>query len=218
MMKLLQKTKEKINGEKIIYHGRLEGNLKVIAPHKCKHNKAYVYASHNIPLCIIFAVKRKGEEILFGNNVFGKTYITEFYPNAFEDRFKNRTCYLYKLKEKDFKCKTEYFEQVSEIPVEVVECVKIKDSAQYLLEHEKQGKLKLTRFENLTKKQKLENEQVLTKRITEYLKFKEATKEEYKNFDNDAKLKHDITLTRKNFCLKKFPSLVEKIKKELNIK
>lgn len=213
-MKFLQKTKEKINGEKIIYHGRLEGGLKTITPHKCKHDKAYVYASHNIALCIIFAVKRKGEEILFGNNAWGKTYITELYPGAFEDRFKGRKCYLYKLKQKDFKCKTEYFEQVSETPVEVVNCLEIKDAGKYLLELEKQGLLKLTRYENLSKKQKIENEKILIKKITEYLKFKEATKEEYSKFNDDEKLKNDITLMRKNFCLKKFPDLVEKIKKE----
>jgi len=55
-MKFLQKQKEKINNEKVIFHGRLEGNLKEIKPHKCKHDKAYVYASHNIALCIIFGV------------------------------------------------------------------------------------------------------------------------------------------------------------------
>jgi len=216
-MRFLQKTKEKINGEKIIYHGRAEGGLKVINPHKCKHEKAYVYASHNVALCVIFAVKRKGEEVLFGNNAFGKTYITELYPNAFEDRFKGRTCYLYKLKEKDFKCETEYFEMVSKNPVEVVDCVEIKDASEFLLDLERQGKLKLTRFENLSKKQKLENEKVLTKKITEYLRFKEVSKEEYENLDTDAKLKNDVTLARKNFCLKKFPDIVEKIKKDLSL-
>ena len=154
---------------------------------------------------------------MFGNNRFGKTCITEFYPNAFEDRFKGRSCYLYKLKEKDFKCETEYFERVSKNPVEVVDCVEIKDASEFLLDLEKQGKLKLTRFENLSKKQKLENEKILTKKITEYLKFKEADKEEYKKLDTDAKLKNDITHERKNFCLKKFPALVEKIKKDLSL-
>ena len=33
-MKFLQKQKEKINNEKVIFHGRLEGNLKEIKPHK----------------------------------------------------------------------------------------------------------------------------------------------------------------------------------------
>ena len=46
-MKLLQKQREKINGIDVTYHGRLEGDLKVIPPHKCKHDKAYVYASNN---------------------------------------------------------------------------------------------------------------------------------------------------------------------------
>ena len=217
-MKLLKKFKEKINGEKIIYHGRTEGGLTKIEPHKCKHKKAYVYASHNIPLCIIFGVKRTGENIGFGVTKFGKPYITEFYEGAFEDRFKNRVCYLYKLKEKDFKLDTEYFERVSEKSVEVVDCVEIKDSSEYLLNLAKKGKLKITRFNKLNKKQKEENKQKLTKRITDYLLFKEATKEEYKNLDRDAKIKNDVTLERKNFCLKKFPKLVKQIQESLKNK
>ena len=217
-MKLLQKFKEKINGEKIIYHGRIEGGLTKIEPHKCKHKKAYVYASYNIPLCIIFGVKRTGENIDFGVTKFGKTYITEFYEGAFEDRFKNRPCYLYKLKEKDFKLDTEYFERVSEKPVEVVDCVEIKDSAEYLLNLAKKRKLKLTRFNKLSKKQITENTKILTKRITDYLIFKEASKEEYKNLDRDAKIHNDITLERKNFCLKKFPELVKQIEESLKNK
>lgn len=70
------------------------------------------------------------------------------------------------------------------------------------------------RFLQKTKTWKWKN---LNKKITEYLKFKEADKEEYKKLGTDAKLKNDITHERKNFCLKKFPALVEKIKKDLSL-
>jgi len=216
-MKFLQKQKEKINNEKVIFHGRLEGNLKEIKPHKCKHDKAYVYASHNIALCIIFGVKRTGENIDFGLTKLGKTYVAEFYEGALEDRFKNRTCYLYKLPEKYFELKTEHFERVSENPVPVLECVEIKDSYEYLLQLEKEKKIIIRRYKSLSKKQKRINKEILTKRIKQYLNFKEITNSQYNKLNKEDKLQYDINLQRKNFTLKKFKTLTEQIKKEINI-
>lgn len=211
-MKLLQKQHEKINGISITYHGRMEGNLSVIPPHKCKHNKAYVYASNNIPLCIIFAVKRTGENITFGVGKLGKPYITEFYPGAFEDRFKNRVCYLYKLPKDEFSCKTEYIELVSDKPVKVLDCVKIYDSAEYLLKLEKQGKLKINKYENLSKKQKEKTQAILINILKGYINFKPLSKDDYNILDNEAKLNYNIKKQRYDFCIKKFPTLIEKIK------
>lgn len=210
-MKLLQKQHEKINGISVTYHGRMEGDLTVINPHKCKHNKAYVYASNNIALCIIFAVKRTGENITFGVNKFGKTYITEFYDGAFEDRFKNRVCYLYKLPKDKFKCETEYIELVSAKPVEVLDCVKIYDSASYLINLEKQGKLKINRYNNLSKKKKKETQEILRKALKTYLNFKVLSTEEYNALDEEAKLGYNIKKQRRDFCYDKFPLLMKEL-------
>ena len=61
------------------------------------------------------------DTIRFFVSRFGKTFIREFYPGGFEDRFKGRACYLYKLNKKDFSYETEYIELVSTKPVKVGE-------------------------------------------------------------------------------------------------
>jgi len=213
-MKLLQKQHEKINGIPITYHGRMTGGLEVITPHKCKHDKAYVYASNNIPLCIIFAVKRTGENITFGVGKFGKPYITEFYQGAFDDRFKNRVCYLYKLPKKEFSCKTEYIELVCDKPVKVMDCIKIYDSASYLLSLEKQGKLKINRYQNLNKKQKKHIQEILINALKKYIDFKLLSNQEYFKLNDEEKLNYNIKKQRYEFCIKKFPAIMEKLKME----
>ena len=210
----LQKNKERIDGEEIVYHGSMKPDMKEIAPNKCKHDKAYVYASENIALCVIFGLKRKGENIDFGVSRFGKTFIREFYPGGFEDRFKGRACYLYKLNKKDFSYETEYIELVSTKPVKVVDCIKIEDASEYLLQLEKQKQLKIYRYEKMSKKDKREVDDILRKRIKEYLNLKDLSKKEYESLDEKEKLSYTIKKERKDFCLDKFPEIVKEIKEE----
>ncbi len=207
-MHLLQKQKEKINNIPIIYHGRVEGGLKVIPAHKCKHDKAYVYASNNIALCIIFAVKRKGENIDFGVGRLGKTYIVEFYDGGFEDRFKDRVCYLYKLPANKFKLETEYIERVSQEDVEVIDVVEIKDSAAFLEDLEKQGKLKIYRYKTMSKKQRTFADSELQKRLASYKDFKTLTKAEFNKLTEQQKQSYNIKKERYDFCKNKFPHLM----------
>ena len=213
-MHLLQKQKEKINGIDITYHARAQGGLTEIIPNKCKHSKAYVYASNNIALCLIFATKRKGEEVDFGVTFWGKTYIQEFYEGAFFDRFKNRECYLYKLNKNDFKMETEYIELVSDKPVKVIDCEYIPDVAEYLLNLEKQNKLKIYRYNTLTQKQKANGLEILKGRISKYVNFKELTDDELSNLTEREQLNYKITKERIDFCLKKFPELFEEQKQK----
>lgn len=212
-MHLLQKQKEKINGKKIIYHGRMEEGLKTITPHKCKHDKAYVYASENKALCVIFAVKRKGENIDFGVSKLGKVYIREFYEGAFEDRFAFRPLYLYKLNKKDFKRETEYIELVSDKKVEVVDCEFIPDAAEYLLKLEKENKLKILRYALMSSKQRSEMNELLIKALRKYSNFVQLSTEEIEKLDEEKKLNYLIQEERWSFCKKKFPRLMERIKK-----
>lgn len=210
-MHLLQKQKEKIGGKAIIYHGRIEKGLKVIAPHKCKHDKAYLYASENIALCIIFAVKRKGENIEFGISPFGKTYIKEFYEGAFEDRFRGREVCLYKFDKSKFECKTEYFEYVSEQPVEVIECKEISDAAEFLLDLEKEGKVKIYRYNKMTSRMKNEVLKELKKVLKQYVGFKELSEEEIAQLEDEKRLSYFVKKERRDFCCEKFKDLMAEL-------
>lgn len=212
----LQKDKEKINGEEIVYHGSMKGGMTEIAPNKCKHEEAYVYASENIALCVIFGLKRKGENIDFGVGRFGKTYIREFYSGGFEDRFKGRTCYLYKLRKKDFSYETEYIELVSTKPVKVIDCIEIKDASEYLLDLQKKKKLKIYRYDKMSKKDKKEVDEILRKRIKDYLNLKDLTQKEIESLSEKEKLSYLIKKERKDFCLNKFPEIVREFTEQNN--
>ncbi len=209
-MRLLQKQKAKINGESIIYHGRIEGGLKEIIPHKCKHDKAYVYGSENIALCIIFSIKRRGEGIDFGVGPWGKTYIKELYDGAFEDRFAGRNTNLYKLAKKDFAMKTEYLEVVSENPVKVIECEEVPDGAEYLKMLEKKKQVKIYRYKDYSAEQKAWAEETLIKAISKYKTFEEVAKKDMKTWTDDQKRIYYMNKERRDFCKAKFPELCTK--------
>ena len=146
--------KEKINGKRIVYHGSMKSDMKIIPPNKCKHDKPYVYATDKPAIAVVFGVKRKGENIDFWFNRFGKVFIDEYYENAFEDRFKGRKCYIYKLPKEKFKKETEFFEVVSECEVEPLDCLIVEDSAEFLLEQAKHGKVKIGRYKDFSVRKK----------------------------------------------------------------
>ena len=205
---------EKIDGKKIVYHGSMKTDMKTVPPHKCKHEKAYVYATDKIAIAVVFGVKRKGENIAFRFNRFGKVFIDEFYENGFEDRFKGRKCYIYKLPKEKFSKKTEFFEVVSEQEVDVLDCMIIDDSAQFLLEQEKLGKVKIGRYKNFSDKKKKQVQNELEKAIRPYINLPLFSDAEIEAMTQESKLSYLIKRERRNFCFDKFPQLIEKLKKE----
>ena len=76
-MHKLQRQPMKVDGREVVFHGSMKGGLTKIQPNKCKHDRGYVYASENIPLCVIFAVKRSGENVAFGVDVYAISCITK---------------------------------------------------------------------------------------------------------------------------------------------
>lgn len=208
-MKLLQKHKEKINGKRVVYHASTINALKEIVPNKCKHDKAYIYASENKALCIIFSIKRVCEDIYFCTNKFGKAEIYEMYDGAFEDRFLNKPTNLYKLYKDDFKFETEYIELVSENPVKVVAVEKINNAAEYLLNLEKLHKVKIHRYNNLNKKDKAWINEKLISALNKYKSFKYLSQEDYQNLPAHDKIKYDTQKERYENCKKKFNNFFE---------
>lgn len=210
----LQKQSETIDGQDIVFHGSLKGDMKQIFPNKCKHEYAYVYASENIPLCIIFGVKRNGENIDFGVNRKGVVYINELYDGAFEDRFAHRTCYLYKMPKKQFALETEYIELVSKKPVDVIACECIPDAAKYLEQCEKLGWLTIGRYKDYSKRQKKKALETLKTALKRYVGFKPISSQHYDELDEKAKLQYDIKKQRAEFCYSKFPELMQELEKQ----
>ena len=210
----LQKQYETINGQDIVFHGSLKGDMEKVFPNKCKHEHAYVYASENIPLCIIFGVKRNGENIDFGVNKKGVVYINELYDGAFEDRFAGRSCYLYKLPKNQFSLETEYIELVSKKPVDVIECECIPDAAKYLEKCQELGWLTIGRYKDYSKKQKKEALEILKLALKRYVGFKSISSQQYDELDEKSKLQYDIKKQRAEFCHSKFPELMKELEQQ----
>lgn len=210
----LQKHKQKINGQDIVFHGSLKGDMQKITPNKCKHENAYVYASENIPLCIIFGVKRNGENIEFGVGKNGVVYINELYDGAFEDRFGGRACYLYKLPKNQFSLETEYIELVSKNAVDVIDCEYIPDAAKYLEQCQKSGWLKIGRYKEYSNKQKKEALENLKQALRRYVGFRPVSEQQYAELNDNDKLKYDIKKQRTEFCYSKFPDIMAELEQQ----
>jgi len=211
-MHFLKKTKEKFNGEQIIFHASQKEGLDSITPNKCKHSSAYVYASLNLPLCVIFSVKRTSENIAFGVGKLGKPFIQEFYEGAFEDRFKNQKTFIYKLPLKEFKQETEFLEMVCSKPVKVLDCLTISDCASYLLELEKKRQVKIYRYNKMSKSQKQEVHNKLIKALKKYTSFTPLSSEEFSNLSDFDKHKYLTTKERYDNCCKQFPEFMSQLK------
>jgi hypothetical protein len=216
MIKRLQKTKMKSHGQKVVFHGSVVPNLNVIEPSKVeKHDSPYVYVSENLPVCVVFAVKRTCEDVTFGLDIFGKPYIEEFYDGAFYDRFKNKKCYIYLLPKKDFSFETKnVIELVSKKPVKVLDCIEINDSAEFLFKQAKSRKIKICWYKDYSKKHKKKVEQKLYKALLQYANMKELSQGELDNLsstDNNLYLSYCNKKIRKDNCYKKFPELMKKL-------
>lgn len=113
----------------IVYHGSSVAGLKRLEPFKCKHDKAYVYATKDYWVMLFFAAKGQGKFdgwIDVDDN--GVIAFYEARPNAFKERYSGQKSYCYKLPANTFLSATgDPIEVVSEIGVDVLSCEEIKD-------------------------------------------------------------------------------------------
>ena len=113
----------------IVYHGSSVAGLKRLEPFKCKHDKAYVYATKDCWVMLFFAAK--GQGMFDGWVDVDENGITTFYearPNAFKERYYGQKSYCYKLPADTFTNATnDPIEVVSEVGVDILSCEEIKD-------------------------------------------------------------------------------------------
>ena len=129
----------------IVYHGSSIAGLKRLEPFKCKHDKAYVYATTDYLVVLHFAAK--GQGMFDGWVEDDEKNIPTFYearPNSFKERYYGKSSYCYYLPADTFTSATgDPSEVVSEVGVDVISVKEIKDVGEEFEKFIKEGKFKV---------------------------------------------------------------------------
>ena len=133
----------------MLYHTSQTGKIEILIPKVSSHGKAYVYALKNEITSLIFGATHSDFDFIIDEED-EIPVIYECYPNAFKEIFKNKSCYLYELKEDGFKQGITGWdpEYVSENPVKTEKEIFIPDLYEKLIEEVKYGKIKINFYQN----------------------------------------------------------------------
>lgn len=128
-------------------------NIKILEPRVSTHGKAYVYATTNLNFALLFGGNESFGDFdgMYGIEN-GTPYFYETYEGALKRRFDKAECYIYEVDPQTFcEGKTSFSgEVVSESPVKTLNCEKVYNLYDYLLNLDKEGKIDLHFFENST--------------------------------------------------------------------
>lgn len=145
-----------------LYHGSNTPNIKTLEPRLADHDRPYIYMT-TIDVVSAFyicnAVEKPYYWFPYGFTKDNIPVYHELYPNAFKEISQNKRGYLYEVNAEENQIipfKNIPCARLGIEPIDVVECIEISDAYAYFMECEKQGRLKIGRFEDKTEKQ-LEN-------------------------------------------------------------
>ena len=132
----------------IVYHGSSFAGLKRLEPFKCKHEKAYVYATKYYWVVLFFSAKGKGKyDGWLDAEDDGTPIFYEARPNAFKERYSGKSGFCYKLPADTFTDATgDPTELVSETGVDVISCKEIKDIGDEFEKLIQEGKFNLVAY------------------------------------------------------------------------
>lgn len=177
------------------YHVSTLGGLNVLEPRVSTHGKAYVYATSNLELSLLFGSKKSYGDFdgIYGTKN-GKPFFYEAYVGAFKRRFENESCYIYEVPIENFEHGKTNFkaEVVSEKPVKVLSCTKVDDLHKFLLRLVSENKIELKEFQDTKAYKDMINHHI-SDRLIRYDTLQKCSSHFYK------------------FLKEKFPSVVKKI-------
>lgn len=135
---------------KFAYHCSPEGEIKEFEPQVSSHGKAYVYATPNKSLALVFGVK--GHNSLWIQPVYNNKENTcmfiEMSPNALAKYYRNKSAYLYVVNKEEFTESTGWAGEIcSPNPVKPLKVEYIEDLEQAILEEQKSGHLTVIPYE-----------------------------------------------------------------------
>lgn len=133
----------------MLYHVSNNAGLKILQPRISTHKKPYVYAIENMITGLLFGVKHDDFDFIISTDDNNNPIVYECYPDAFQKIYQGKGCSAYEVSDEGFmRGMTSWdVELVNDNEVSVINEIVIADLYERLLEEEKNGNLKVYRYE-----------------------------------------------------------------------
>ena len=132
------------------YHCTSNGDIKEFIPHVSSHGKAYVYATPNKSLALVFGVPEHGDYVVHPlyDSISNTCTFVEMQPDALAKYYRGKSAYLYTVNKDNFTETTGWKGEIcSSNPVKPIKVEYIEDLEQAILNEQKSGRLELIQFD-----------------------------------------------------------------------
>lgn len=141
----------------ILYHGSKVPNIINLRPFSSNHGKPYVYLTHSKVLATIYAhnpLTRPNGFFSYWWDKNGALYYDEYFENQLKTIYAGQVGYVYQ-------CEGEYRQMekmpwvyLSEADIPITDCIEIPDIYDQLLRYEREGLLKVQRWNEVSAEQR----------------------------------------------------------------
>lgn len=144
----------------VLYHGSNIANIKVLRPNQADHDRPYVYMT-TIDVVAAFYLCNAVERPYYwfpygfegGSNI---PVYHELYPNALKEVSEGVSGYIYEVLAEENQIipfKNIPCARLATEPIEVMKCTKVENAYALFMEYVKQGKMKVSHFEDKSEQQ-----------------------------------------------------------------
>ncbi|MCI9328006.1 MAG: hypothetical protein HFJ00_17655 [Lachnospiraceae bacterium] len=144
----------------VLYHGSNITNIKVLRPNQADHDRPYVYMT-TIDVVAAFYLCNAVERLYYwfpygfegGSNI---PVYHELYPNALKEVSEGVSGYIYEVLAEENQIipfKNIPCARLATEPIEVMKCTKVENAYALFMEYVKQGKMKVSHFEDKSEQQ-----------------------------------------------------------------
>ena len=147
----------------ILYHGSNTGGIQVLQPRLADHDRPYIYMTTDDEIAAFYLCNRVERPYYWFPYGFDKDtgvpVYHELYPSALKEVSEGVSGYIYTVDADENQVipfKNIPTARLATQPLAVTDCKEVKDAWLLFLEFEKQGRVKIARFEDKTPRQ-LEN-------------------------------------------------------------
>lgn len=144
-----------------LYHGSRTADIKVLKPNQADHDRPYVYMTTIDVVAALYlcnAVERPYYWFPYGfENGSDIPVYHELYPDALREVSENVTGYIYEVTAENNQVipfKNIPCARLATEPVQVTDCIRVENAYDLLMAYVKQGKLKISRYEEKTQQQR----------------------------------------------------------------
>lgn len=144
-----------------LYHGSRTADIKVLKPNQADHDRPYVYMTTIDVVAALYlcnAVERPYYWFPYGfENGSDIPVYHELYPDALREVSENVTGYIYEVTAENnhvIPFKNIPCARLATEPVQVTDCIRVENAYDLLMAYIKQGKLKISRYEEKTQQQR----------------------------------------------------------------